>query len=292
MCDDNTLADQEAWLTHRGGLTRRRLTALSAGAAAATLFAAPAHAGDVVEREVDVPTPDGTADGYFVAPTDGRSPGVIVWPDVIGLRTSFRTMARQLAGAGYAVLAVNPYYRSRRAPVVEPGASFADEAVRETLGSLSEQITPETTTRDARAFVRFLDFQPEVDTGKKIGSAGYCMGGSAVMRTAAAVPERVGAGAVFHAGGLARDTDDSPHRLVPTMKAAFLFAIAESDDARRPTEKSVLQQSFADAGLAAEIRVYKGAGHGWCVLDSPVYHKGKAKRAWGQMLDLFAASLG
>ena len=157
---------------------------------------------------------------------------------------------------------------------------------------LYRQLSAETHTTDARAFVEFLDRQTAVDTGRKIGAMGYCMGGPMTMRTAAGVPERVGAGATFHGGGLATDEADSPHLLIPEMKAHFLIAIAASDDERDPEAKKVLREGFDKAELPAEIEVYKGTMHGWCPPDNPVYDETQAEHAWARLLVLFETALG
>jgi carboxymethylenebutenolidase len=244
----------------------------------------------VVETDVNVKTPDGTADCYFVHPATGAHAGVLVWPDILGLRPAFRQMGKRLAESGYAVLVVNPFYRRKRAPVVPAGASFADEATRDLVLPLARSLSAATAATDARAFVAWLDAQPAVDAKRKLGTAGYCMGGPLTMRSAAAVPERVGAGASFHGGGLVTQEADSPHRLVPRMRAQYLFAVAENDDAREPESKNVLREAFAKAALPAEIEVYPAA-HGWCPPDSPVYDAAQAERAWSRMLALFGRAL-
>jgi carboxymethylenebutenolidase len=292
MCDENTIEESEAWLRGAGRVSRRRFGALTAGAAAALLLPRAANALSVTESEVSVPTPDGMADCYFVHPAAGRYPGVVVWPDILGLRPAFRLMGRRLAEAGYAVLVVNPYYRSAKAPVVAEGASFRQPETRELVLPLARSLSPETTVADARAMVAFLDQQRAVDTERGIGTTGYCMGGPFTMRTAAALPERVRAGASFHGGGLVTDAPDSPHKLVPEMQASFLVAIAENDDEREPEAKTALREAFAEAGLEAEIEVYEGALHGWCPPDSPVYDEAQAERAWSRLLVLFGDALG
>ena len=291
MCDENTVADNEVGLRCGGALSRRRFGALSAGAALALMLPPSANALAVSESEVSVPTPDGLIDSYFVHPASGKHPGVIVWPDVFGLRPAMRAMGKRLAESGYAVLVVNPYYRSVKAPVLPEGASFGDPAVRSTIMPLVEQLSAQTQARDARACVAFLDSQGVVDSGRKMGTMGYCMGGPCVMRTAAAAPDRIGAGASFHGGRLVTDDADSPHLQVDEMRAHFLIAIAENDDEREPDTKNVLRAKFAAAGLPAEIEVYEGAMHGWCPPDSQVYNEQQAERAWGRLLLLFAAAL-
>ena len=292
MCDEETVADNQNLLRQPGRLSRRQFNALTAGTALAMLLPRTAAARAVTERDVRVQTPDGLADCYLVHPASGTHPGVIVWPDILGLRPAFRLMGKRLAESGYSVLVVNPYYRSAEAPVVPEGASFQDDSVRGIVLPLAKELNAETHTTDARAFVRFLDQQTAVDTTRKIGTTGYCMGGPITMRTAAAVPDRVGAGASFHGGRLVTDGADSPHRLVPKMKAHFLIAIAENDDERDPEAKKTLRESFDQAGLPAEIEVYKGAMHGWCPPDSAVYNEAQAERAWSRLLVLFETNLG
>lgn len=286
MCDEDTLKDDEQYL-----LSRREFNTLTASTALAMLLPRAANAMSVTEQDVEITTPDGVADCYFVHPSEEAHAAVLVWPDILGLRPSFRTMGKRLAESGYAVLTVNPFYRNERSPVVEVGDSFRDEAVRNKVLPYARALTPERTVSDGKAFVSWLDQQEAVDTKRGIGSTGYCMGGSMVMRTAAAIPNRIGAGASFHGGRLVTDQTDSPHLLVPKMKAHFLFAIAENDDERQPEAKNVLRSVYDRAGLPAEIEVYEGAMHGWCSLDSRVYHHEQAERAWARLLALFETAL-
>ena len=252
------------------------------------LLPRPANAQDVSESEIEVTTPDGVCDSYFVHPASGAHPGVLIWPDAFGLRPAMRQMATRLAESGHSVLVVNQYYRTQKAPIVE-GTDFG--AARATLMPLMRSLNADTNVRDAKAFVSFLDSQPSVDKDRKMGTMGYCMGGPITMRTAAAAPDRVGAGASFHGGGLVTDQPDSPHLLVPQMKAHYLFAIAENDDQSQPEAKDVLRETFETAGLPAEIEVYEGAMHGWCPPDTQVYHEAQAERAWSRLLALFERAL-
>ena len=287
MCDETTVAATTKYLRARG-ITRRQFGAVSAGAGLAMLLPRPANAQAVTESEIDVPTPDGVADSYFVHPSSGAHPGVLIWPDAFGLRPAKRQMAKRLAESGYSVLVVNQYYRSQRAPIVD-STNFAE--VAGTVRPLMAALNAETHVRDARAFVEFLDGQPSVDSNRKMGTMGYCMGGPITMRTAAALPDRIGAGASFHGGGLVTDQPDSPHLLVPQMTAHYLFAIAENDDENEPEAKNVLRDAFAQAGLPAEIEVYAGALHGWCPPDTQVYNEAQAERAWSRLLALFERAL-
>ncbi len=289
MCDENFEHDLENYARFPN-LTRRQLGAVSMGLGMTFMLPRAADAQAVKESDVTIKTPDGECDAYFVHPASGASAAVIVWPDILGLRPAFRQMGKRLAESGYAVLTVNPFYRKAKSPVVPAGASFADPKTRDIVMPLAQSLNATTHVTDAKAFVAWLDGQAAVDKGKKIGTTGYCMGGPIVMRTAAAVPDRVGAGASFHGGGLVTKEPNSPHLLVTTMKASFLFAVAENDDQRDPTAKDVLKETYAKAKLPAEIEVY-AAAHGWCPPDSSVYNEKLAERAWARLLVLFKTAL-
>ena len=290
MCDEQTVKDDNEYL-RKQGLTRREFNKQGAGVAAAIMLPAVANAMDVSEQDVIVETPDGQADCYFVHPDGGQHAGVIVWPDIKSIRPAFRMMGKRLAESGYSVLVVNPYYRTVKGQILPEGGSFGDPTVRELLMPHARSLSPETCVTDGRAFVEYLDRQPSVDTDRKIGSAGYCMTGSYPLRLAAAIPERIGAGASFHGGGLATDADSSPHLLAPQMKAGFLIAIAENDDKKEPNAKVMLREAFDSAGVNAEIEVYEGTLHGWCPPDSRVYNEAQAERAWSRLLALLEREL-
>lgn len=289
MCDEQTDADNARAF---GRVSRRDFTGMTGAAALAALLPAPANAKPLKQRDITIKTPDGVAQAYFVAPDNGKYPAVLVWPDIMGLRPAFRKMAERLAQSGYAVLTVNQFYRSAPLPILKEGEAFSQPEVRARLMEWRKLLTPDAVMRDAGAFAAFLDKQPEVNTKRGMGTTGYCMGGPMVMQTAAALPGRIRAGASFHGGGLATDKPDSPHLLVPKMKASFLFAVAENDDQRNPNEKELVRKAFADAGLPAEIEVYAGAMHGWCPPDSPAYNQAQAEKAWGRLLALFGKALG
>jgi carboxymethylenebutenolidase len=289
MCDKDHFEEDLEKYIRAGRVTRRDFGGLTAGVGLAMMLPRAANAQAVTEKDVEIKTPDGTCDAYFVYPSSGASAAVLVWPDILGLRPAFRAMGKRLAESGYAVLTVNPFYRSKRAPVVAPGAAF-DEATRGIVFPLAQQLNATTHVSDAKAFIAWLDQQPQVDKSRKIGTTGYCMGGPITMRTAASVADRVGAAASFHGGGLVTQNPDSPHLLVPQMKAQYLFAVAENDDMREPEAKNVLRETFAKAKLDAEIEVYPAA-HGWCPPDSQVYDQAQAERAWSRMLALFERAL-
>lgn len=287
MCDDFTAIEEEAALA-RSGVSRRSFAAGSGIAmlAACTGSSGEAAAPKLTERKVAVTTPDGTMDAIFVHPARGKHPGVVMWPDVAGLRDAYKVMARRLAGAGYAVLVLNQYYRGQPAPIVTAMAEWRTPAGQEKLKPLIAQLNPQATVRDARAAVAFLDAQRAVDTARGIGSNGYCQGGPSTVRTAWAMPHRVKAAASFHGGGLVTDKPDSPHRLLAQTGASYLIAVAQNDDARAPTDKDTFRSAAQAAGRPAEIEVYK-ADHGWCTIDAPVFNQAEADRAWGRMLELF-----
>ncbi len=300
MCDLETQNDAEAFLaqqelkgneTGTARLSRREFSAMSAIAGAGMLLPAVANAQSVTESEVEITTADGVADCYFVHPSQGSHAAVIVWPDILGLRPAFRAMGKRLAESGYSVLVVNPFYRDARSPVVGEGASFGQPETRAIVLPMARNLNAETHFMDARAMVAFLDAQPAVDKSKRIGTTGYCMGGPMVMRTVAAVPERLGAGATFHGGGLATDADNSPHLLIPQTQSAMLHCVAANDDEADPLAKDTLSTAYAAARLPAEIEVYDGALHGWCPPDSQVYNEAQAERAWSRMLALFEVAL-
>jgi carboxymethylenebutenolidase len=206
---------------------------------------------------------------------------------IFGLRPATRQMGKRLAESGYAVLVVNPFYRAKKAPTAEQGAATPIASLTPLAQALNE--TPQMT--DAKAFVAWLDRQPSVATNKKIGTQGYCMGGPIAFRTAAAVPDRVGAVASFHDGGLVSAAPNSPHLQAAKSKAQFLIAIAANDDQRAPNDKTTLKDTFEKAGLPAEIEVYTGAAHGWCPPDSGVYNEPQAEKAWSRLLALYGKAL-
>jgi carboxymethylenebutenolidase len=291
MCDEHSMDDMMDHIRSTTPVSRRRFGALTLGTGLIMSLPAVANALEVTDGEVEIKTPDGTADCYFAHPTKGTHAAVLVWPDIGGLRPAFRQMGKRLAESGYAVLVVNPFYRVQRASSTPVNMNFQDDAIRKQLMATMQTLTPTTHVVDATAFVAWLDSQPAVNRHRKIGTTGYCMGGPITMRTAAALPGRIGAAASFHGGGLVTKDPDSPHLLIPKMKAQYLFAIADNDDQRQPEAKDVLREAFAKAHLKAEIEVYKGAQHGWCPPDSAVYNEAQAEHAWDRMLVLFKKAL-
>jgi carboxymethylenebutenolidase len=286
MCDQDHFDDDKKEYEARGLVTRRQFGVL-VGAGITMMLPRVANAVAVTESDVTVTTPDGTADCYFVYPASGAAAGVLVWPDIFGLRPAFRQMGKRLAESGYSVLVVNPFYRVKKAPTAPNGAATPIADVRPLAQGLNET----THMSDAKAFIAWLDKQPSVAKNRKIGSQGYCMGGPIAFRTAAGVPDRVGAVASFHGGGLVTDQLNSPHLQAAKTKAQFLIAIAANDDQRAPKDKDVLKETFAKASLPAEIEVYEGAAHGWCPPDSGVYNEPQAEKAWSRLIALYGKAL-
>jgi len=287
MCEQDDFDE----FARRGDLTRRQFGLMALGASMATMLPHLALASGTVGAEVEIKTPDGVADAYFAHPATGVHPAVLMWPDIFGLRPAFKTMATRLAESGYAVLVVNPFYHSQKAPTAPEHADFNDPSTRAALMTLAHSLTPATVATDAKAFTEFLDGQSTVDVKRKMGTMGYCMSGPIALRTAVARADRIGAVATFHGGGLVTKDTDSPHLLIPQTKANYLIAIAANDDERDPSAKAVLRGSFDHAQLTAEVEVYAGTQHGWCPPDSVVYNKDQAEKAWARLLALLDKAL-
>jgi carboxymethylenebutenolidase len=283
MCDQDHFEEDRLEYEKRGMVTRRQFGALM-GAGMAMMLPKVVNAVDVKEQDVTIKTPDGTCDAYFVHVATGAAPGVLIWPDIFGLRPAFRQMGKRLAESGYSVLVVNPFYRQQKAPTASKGANTP---IPELLPLAKPIQVSAVQLSDAKAFTAWLDSQAPVAKNRRIGTQGYCMGGPMAFRTASANPDRVGAVASFHGGGLVTKDPDSPHLLVSKTKAALLVAIAANDDMRSPDEKNVLKETFAKSGNAAEIEVYSGA-HGWCPPDSTVYNMADAEKAWTRLLALYS----
>jgi carboxymethylenebutenolidase len=275
--------------------SRRDFVALSLAAGfAAAVGSVAARELPVVENEVDVKTPDGTCDAVFIHPAKGSHPGILLWHDSPGLRPVIRSLGRRIAGEGYSALVPNLFYRSARAPMFDASFDYANNpADREKYRRITAPFfAPGAAERDAVAYVAFLDVQRQVDKKRKIGTHGYCLGGPYILRTAAALPDRIGAGASFHGGFLVADKPTSPHLLAPRIKARLYFAIASDDDKREPEVKNKLKEAFAAANVRAEIEVYPNALHGWCVPDNPAADdKIDAERAWQKLVALYRLAL-
>ena len=286
MCDQDQYEKDRQEFEARGLVTRRQFGVLL-GAGVAMMLPTVVGAVSVTDAEINVTTPDGTSDCYFVHPASGTAPGVLLWPDIFGRRPAMHQMAKRLAESGYAVLVVNPFYRAKKAPTADKGAATPIADVMPLAQALNET----THMTDAKAFIGWLDQQPSVAKNRKMGTQGYCMGGPMAFRTAAAMPDRVGAVASFHGGGLVTTAPNSPHLQASKSKAQFLVAVAANDDQRAPNDKVVLKETFEKASLPAEIEVYTGAAHGWCPPDSGVYNEPQAEKAGSRLLALYGKAL-
>ncbi|MEO0608691.1 MAG: dienelactone hydrolase family protein [Pseudomonadota bacterium] len=300
MCDETTERELEAYLKRKAPTRRGFAVGATASVAASVAAASLALSGcasaaptgiSITESDVAIPTPDGTVDGRFFHPADGAHAAIIIWPDIHGVRPAFFDMARRLAGAGYSVIAANPYYRSHQGRLFQDGESFRDPGGRERVGPHYQRLTPATVVTDTAAIVAWLDGQAAVDTSRGIGAVGFCMTGSWTLRAAAAVPGRVNAPCSFHGGGLVTEAEDSPHRLADQMQGGVLIAIAENDHERDPDAKDALIAAFEAAEVPAEIEVYADAMHGWVPPDSRAHNPEQSERAWGRMLALFEREL-
>src|SRR5947207_2704312 len=286
MCDQDHFDDDKSDYEAKGMVTRRQFGVLL-GAGVAMMLPKVLNAVAVSDGDVTITTPDGTCDAYFVHPSSGTAPGVLLWPDIFGMRPAMKTMAKRLAENGYSVLVVNPFYRVKKAPTADQGAATPIQSVMPLMQALTET----THMTDAKAFVAWLDQQPSVAKNRKIGTQGYCMGGPMAFRTAVAAPDRVGAVASFHGAGLVTQQPNSPPMQVSKPRAQLLIAIADNDDKRAPTDKTVMKETFEKSGQPAEIEVYTGAAHGWCPPDTTVYNEPQAEKAWSRLLELYKKAL-
>ena len=278
MCDEIT-RQQAQEHSHNNGLDNHNPLDLT--------LPIPANALEVQAQEINIVTPDGKADCYFIHPTEGKHAAVLMWTDILGMRSSFRLMANRLAQSGYTVLLVNPYYRVANGAIVQEGTDFTQPGIPEIAIPLAMTLSPETCLKDGRVFVEFLDKQPTVDTSKKFGTTGYCMTGSYPLRLAADMPERIGAGVSFHGNEMVTESENSPHLIAAGIKAGVLIIIAENDDEATPDTKALLRDALDQTQEKAEIEVYKNTLHGFCPPDSAVHNQEQAERAWSRQLALF-----
>jgi carboxymethylenebutenolidase len=288
MCDEFI----HQGLTHDPTVSRRAFVLSSAATAVLSSPAAAAAQAKVVEKDVNVPMASGVSDSALFYP-EGKAPwpAVLVWTDILGLRPVFREMGRRLAAEGYVVLVPNPFYRNAKAPVVDGSFDFSKPEDRAKVMPMAAALTADANISDAKSYLTFLEAQLQTDKKKKMGVQGYCMGGPLTFRTAATVPDRIGAAATFHGGGLVTDKPDSPHLMIPKMKAEVLCCVAANDDARDPAAKDKLKEAFATAHLKATIEVFEGCNHGWTVRGSQVYNEAGAERAWAELTALYKRNL-
>jgi carboxymethylenebutenolidase len=276
---------------------RRRDFVAATVAAGVVANSASAAGMEVMETDVEIKTPDGTCNAAFIHPRSGSHPGVIIWTDIFGLRPSMREMGKRIASEGFSVLVPNPFYRVGKNQYDDASKVNFQTEYPTKLAPLAASIgAAGAAETDAVAYVEFLDAQKQVNKNKKIGTQGYCMGGPLVFRTCATVPDRLGAGATFHGGGLVTKNPNSPHLLVPKIKGRMYIGVAANDDKSQPDAKDKLKEAFEAAHVPAEIKVYTSL-HGWCVPDmppgpaGPIYNKAEAEMAWGKLVELYKAAL-
>src|SRR6478752_2612939 len=287
MCDND---NHQGYIADTSFTRRSVVLTLSSAAAVAGLPTA-ALAANVTEADVMVPTPDGSADAALFHPAgSGSWPAVLMWPDILGLRPVFREMGHRLAAGGYTVLVPNPFYRTRRAPIVTGPFDFNDPKQVQPLMNLKATLTDAGIDKDAAAFISFLDKQKQTNGHKGAGVQGYCFSGPFAFQTGAVRSDRIRAVATFHGGGLVTKDADSPHLLIPKTKASFVVAIARNDDQKQPDAKDTLKAAFAAAKRPAVVEVYP-ADHGWCVEGSQAYDHASAEKAWAELLKLYRANL-
>jgi carboxymethylenebutenolidase len=293
MCGDG---NHQGFIADTSVTRRSVVLSISAVAAAGGVtlpaFAEDAGARPVSEKDVAVRTAEGSADAALFYPSSkGQWPAVLMWPDILGLRPVFREMGKRLAAQGYVVLVPNPYYRTKKAPVVQGAFDFSNKDQMNEIMAFRNALTDEMVDRDSAAHISFLDAQPQTDKHRKAAVQGYCMSGPISFRTAAVRPDRIGAVATFHPGALVTDKPSSPHLLIPRSRASYLVLIAKNDAERMPNEEGALKTAFAAAHRSARVEVYP-ANHGWCVAGSQTYDEQQAERAWAELLPFYRANLG
>jgi len=243
------------------------------------------------QRDVSIPTPDGTCDASLHTPDgDGPWPAVIMFTDAGGVRPTFHEMAQQLADLGYAVLLPNVYYRLGEFEPFDMRTAFSDPEERARLMKMVGSVDKASAARDTSAMLDFLADQPEVAPGAKVGTTGYCMGGGLALTAAGRFPDRVGAAASFHGGRIATDAEDSPHLLAGEMSATVYVAGAENDPSFDDEQRDRLAAALVNAGLEHTLETYP-ALHGFAVPDNPTYDEAAAARHWQAMTDLYGAAL-
>ncbi len=235
-------------------------------------------------------TSDGTCDASLHTPSSGGPwPAVIMYPDAGGLRPTFRTMAQRLADLGYAVVIPNLYYRQGEFEPFDVRTVFTDPVERARLMELARSVTEQDAARDTEAILQFLASHPEVK-GTKVGTTGYCMGGSFALTAAGRFPDRVAAAASFHGGHIASTAPDSPHLLAAAMMAKLYIAGAENDASFDADEFERMSDALNAAGVDHTLVTYPAA-HGFAVVDNPTYDETAAARHWCALEELFASAL-
>jgi carboxymethylenebutenolidase len=243
----------------------------------------------MIEQNIDIRTADGTADGVLVRP-EGKEelPAVIVLTDIWGIRLAFVDLAKRIAERGYVVLLPNIFYRSAKAPVFPAPGDFQEPRTRERIGEITRPLTPDAMERDGSAYVDFLASQPAVSG--QMGVVGFCFAGPFALRTAAARPDRIGAAASFHGGGLYKEEETSPHRVLPRVKARLYFGHATNDNSMTAGQIEMFETALEKWGGDFSSETYN-ARHGWMIPGREMFDPDNAKKGFDKMIELFDGAL-
>lgn len=243
------------------------------------------------EEKITLTTADGECPVYVFAPDDGaKHPGVIMYTDAFGIRPSSLEMGRRLAEHGYVVLVPDVFYRAGAYGPLKPKEIFGKPELGAILGPITSSTDTRRAAADSRAFLDYLESRPDV-AGAEVGVTGYCMGGALALTVAGTYPDEVGAAAAFHAGRLVIDSELSPSRVVPNIRARVYVGGADHDPGYPPEMAEELDRLLTDAGVDHRLEVYPDALHGFTQPDFPVYDEAAAERHWRELFELFDSTL-
>ncbi len=232
-----------------------------------------------------ISTRDGTMPATVHRPAGPATfPAVLFYMDGMGIRPALQDMASRLAAAGYYVLLPNLYYRSG------PWTPLNVEKDRDKMSVLFKALDHEKVASDTDAGLTFLDTAPQAKASR-MGCHGYCMGGGFALAAAGHHPDRVAAAASFHGARLVTDAPDSPHRLLPKVKARLYFGVAGIDPFLAPDETRDLKAALDTAGTRYTLDMYEGVQHGFAVPGLPSYDKAASERHWENLLALYRDNL-
>jgi carboxymethylenebutenolidase len=247
----------------------------------------------MAHEQVTIRTQDGDCHAHVFTPAggDGPWPAVIFYMDAFAIRPALFQLSQRLADAGHVVLLPDLFYRFGPYEALVPKELFQGD-FRAVIGPMMASTDNHKAGRDdTAAFIAYLDTRDDV-AGEKIGTVGLCMGGGMAMSAAGFFPDRIAAVASFHGGRLATDDATSPHRLAPQIAAELYVAGADKDDSYPPEQEARLKAALDEAGVTYRAEIYPGALHGWMKPDFPIYDEAASERGWGEMLPLFARTLG
>ena len=244
-----------------------------------------------MSNAVQIKAAEGVADSHIFYPKgSGPDPAVILYMDGIGIRPELLAMGQRLADNGYVALVPNLFYRAGPAKPADVMKMLNPGPENDRMMSLVMGLSGEQVMRDTRAWLEFLDNDPRVK-GPKVGTVGYCMGGSMSLRVAGTYPDRVAAAAAIHAARLATDQPDSPHLLAAKMKARIYIGVAGIDPWLAEGETRTLKQAFDATGVNYLMEEYPGATHGFAMCGLPIYDRKASEKHWERLLALFGETL-